>query len=96
MRGAAYPQHGLRGTLPVRKPCATRSHGYLLPCPHELDPSHTTVAVRWLPGAPALAGIVRRPTSTPRLMAEAFIITLAVIALVWLAWVAFWLTEHRW
>jgi hypothetical protein len=29
-------------------------------------------------------------------MAEAFIITLAVIALVWLAWVAFWLTEHRW
>ena len=42
------------------------------------------------------AAIVRRPTSTPRLLAEAFVTTLAVIALVWLAWVALWLIEQRW
>ncbi len=43
-----------------------------------------------------LAAIVRRSTSTPRLLAEAFVTTLAVIALVWLAWVALWLIEQRW
>jgi hypothetical protein len=32
---------------------------------------------------------VRRATSAPRLMAEAFI-----TALVWLAWTAFWLIEQ--
>ena len=35
-----------------------------------------------------LAALVRRPTSAPRLMAEAFVTALAVIAPVWLAWVA--------
>ena len=34
--------------------------------------------------------------SLPRLLVEAFAITLAVIALVWLGWVALWLLEHRW
>jgi hypothetical protein len=29
-------------------------------------------------------------------VAEAFVTALAVIALVWLAWVALWLLEHRW
>jgi hypothetical protein len=38
----------------------------------------------------------RRPTSAPPLVAEAFVTTLAVIALVWLAWVALWLIEQRW
>jgi hypothetical protein len=33
-----------------------------------------------------------RSTSVPRLAVEAF----AVIALVWLAWVALWLLEQRW
>jgi hypothetical protein len=42
------------------------------------------------------ATVVRRPTSAPRLMAEAFVTALAVIALVWLAWVALWLIEQRW
>ena len=35
-----------------------------------------------------LAAVVRRPTSSPRLLAEAFGTTLAVIAL--------WLLEQRW
>ena len=43
-----------------------------------------------------LAALVRRPTSAPRLVAEAFVTTLAVTALVWLAWVALWLIEQRW
>ena len=42
------------------------------------------------------AAIVRRPTSLPRLLAGAFGSTLAVIALVWLGWVALWLIELRW
>ena len=43
-----------------------------------------------------LASLLRRPVSLPRLIVEAFAITLAVIALVWLGWVALWLIEHRW
>jgi hypothetical protein len=43
-----------------------------------------------------MAALVRRPTAAPRLLVEAFVTTLAVIALVWLAWVAFWLIEQRW
>jgi hypothetical protein len=43
-----------------------------------------------------LAAVVRRPTSTPRLLVEAFAVTVAVIALVWLAWVVLWLLEQRW
>jgi hypothetical protein len=43
-----------------------------------------------------VAALVRRPTSAPRLVAEAFVTTLAVIALVWGAWVALWLVEQRW
>jgi hypothetical protein len=34
--------------------------------------------------------------SAPRLLVEAFVTTLAVITLVWLAWVALWLIEQRW
>jgi hypothetical protein len=43
-----------------------------------------------------LVTIVHRPTSAPRLVAEAFVAALAVIALVWLVWVALWLVEQRW
>jgi hypothetical protein len=43
-----------------------------------------------------LAALVRRPTSPPRLVVEAFAVTVAMIALVWLAWVALWLLEQRW
>jgi hypothetical protein len=43
-----------------------------------------------------LAALVRRPTSVPRLVGEAFAVTVAVIANVWLAWVALWLLEQRW
>jgi hypothetical protein len=32
----------------------------------------------------------------PRLVVETFAGALAVIALVWLAWVGFWLIEQRW
>ena len=64
--------------------------------PHrsQATPGASTVAavVALLP----LAALVRRPTSAPRLVAEAFVTTLAVIALVWLAWVALWLLEQRW
>jgi hypothetical protein len=43
-----------------------------------------------------LAAMVRRPTSAPRLVVEAFITALAVIAAVWASWVLLWLIEHRW
>ncbi len=43
-----------------------------------------------------LAATVRRPTSAPRLMAEAFLTALAVIGTFWLAWAALWLIEQRW
>jgi hypothetical protein len=57
--------------------------------------------VEQLPFASAIAhlplvALMRRPTSTPRLVAEAFVTALAVIALVWLSWVALWLLEQRW
>jgi hypothetical protein len=44
----------------------------------------------------SLAALVRRPTSAPRLVVEAFVTTFSVIALVCLAWVALWLLEQRW
>ena len=43
-----------------------------------------------------LSVVVRRPTSSPRLVPETFGTTLAVIALVQLAWIALWLIEQRW
>jgi hypothetical protein len=43
-----------------------------------------------------LAALVRRPTSAPRLLVEAFVVTLAVIAAVWAGWLALWLLELRW
>ena len=43
-----------------------------------------------------LAALVRRPTSAPRLVAEAFLTALAAIAFAWLAWVTLWLIEQRW
>ena len=75
-------------------PCSTRVVSYLarmswfLPTPLLLFAG----IVALLP----LAALVRRPTSAPRLVAEAFVSALAVIALVWLAWVALWLIEQRW
>jgi hypothetical protein len=35
-------------------------------------------------------------SSAPRLAVEAFITALAVIGLVWLAWVVLWMIEQRW
>jgi hypothetical protein len=43
-----------------------------------------------------LAAVVRRPTSVPRLVAETFVVTLAVIAAVWAAELLLWLIEQRW
>ena len=43
-----------------------------------------------------LARLLRRPVSGPRLLVEAFVTALAVVAVVWLAWIARWLVEHRW
>jgi hypothetical protein len=56
------------------------------------------VRMSWLLPTPLLplVALLRRPTSTPRLVAAAFVTALAVIALVWLVWVALWLVEQRW
>jgi hypothetical protein len=43
-----------------------------------------------------LAALVSRSTSAPRLVAEAFVTALVVIAFFWLTWVALWFIEHRW
>jgi hypothetical protein len=42
-----------------------------------------------------LAAVVRGPTP-PRLVVEASAVTLAVITVVWAAWLLLWLIEHRW
>jgi hypothetical protein len=39
---------------------------------------------------------VRRPVPPSRVAVETFITALAIIALIWLGWVALWLLEHRW
>jgi hypothetical protein len=43
-----------------------------------------------------LAAVLRWPTSAPQLMVETFVVTLAVIAAVWLGWIALWVLEQRW
>jgi hypothetical protein len=43
-----------------------------------------------------LAAVVRRATSVPRLIVEAFPVTVVVIALVWAGWLLLWLLEQRW
>jgi hypothetical protein len=40
--------------------------------------------------------IVRRPTSTPRLIVEAFAATTTVIAMACVGWALLWLIEQRW
>jgi hypothetical protein len=50
-----------------------------------LDPPHAPAARRQ-----------QGPVSGPRLFVEAFAVTLAMIALFWLGWVALWLLEQRW
>jgi hypothetical protein len=40
-----------------------------------------------------LAALVRRPTSAPRLVVEAFAVTLMVVVTVWAGWVLLWLLE---
>jgi hypothetical protein len=42
------------------------------------------------------ATVVRRPTSAPRLVVEAFITALAVIGALWLGWDVLSLLEQRW
>ena len=56
--------------------CYRGSMNWILPAPTLLF-----AGVALLP----LATLVRRPTSAPRLLAELFVTTLAVIALIWLA-----------
>ena len=67
---------------------------------HELDPAHPAAAVRWPrgndPSGPPLAAVVRRPTSPRPLFAEALGISLAVIGIVWLTWIALWVLDQRW
>jgi hypothetical protein len=67
--------------------CLT-THGWHLPTPLLLVAG---IGVLW-----PLATIVRRPTSPGRLLGEAFVTTLAMIAAVWASWVLLWLLEHRW
>jgi hypothetical protein len=43
-----------------------------------------------------LTALLRRPTSAPRLVVEAFAVTVAIIAAVWAGWVLLWLLEQRW
>jgi hypothetical protein len=43
-----------------------------------------------------LVAVVRRPTSAPRLVGEAFAVTIAVIAAVCVGWILLWLLEQRW
>jgi hypothetical protein len=43
-----------------------------------------------------LAAVVRRPMSALRLVTEALITALAIIALVWLGWVVLWWIEQHW
>jgi hypothetical protein len=43
-----------------------------------------------------LAALMRRPTSAPRLIAEAFAVAIAVIGAFWLGWLALWLIEQQW
>jgi hypothetical protein len=62
--------------------------GWILPTPLLLFAG----AIALLP----LAALMRRTTSAPRLVIEAFVTTLVVIAVFWLVWVALWLIEHRW
>jgi hypothetical protein len=44
---------------------------------------------------PPLAALVRRTTTLPRLVAQAVGTTRAVIALVWVAWIAGWRRERH-
>jgi hypothetical protein len=60
---------------------------WLLPRPHLLFAG----VVALLP----LVAIVRRPTTAPRLVAEAFLTALGAIELVSLAWMPLWQIE-RW
>jgi hypothetical protein len=43
-----------------------------------------------------LAVVVRRPTSSPRLLGEAFGTTPVVIGVVQFAWLALWFLEQHW
>ncbi len=43
-----------------------------------------------------LAVLVRRPMSAPRLAGEAFLVTLGVMAVFWVGWLALWMVEQRW
>ena len=40
--------------------------------------------------------LARRSVSVPRLMAEAFITTIATVGVVWPGWGVLWLIEQRW
>jgi len=42
-----------------------------------------------------LTFVLRRPTSAMRLLVEAYVAKVAVIAAFWLAWVAYWVIEQR-
>ena len=73
---------------PMRLSNTLRRRSWLLPTP--------LLIVAGVVAVVPLAFLLRRPVSLPRLIVEAFAVTLAVIALVWLGWVTLWLLEHRW
>ena len=56
----------------------------LLPWIYDLDPALTAAAVRRCRGLRAPGVLLRRPASLPRLLVEAFAVTLVVIATFWL------------
>lgn len=63
---------------------------------NELDPAAAAVAIRRRRGTLALDR-APAPAAVPAcLLAEAFAVTLAVIAVFWLGWVLLWLLEQRW
>jgi hypothetical protein len=47
-------------------------------------------------GLVPIAAVVLRPTSAPRLVAETFLVTLAITALVWLTWAALVIDVGEW
>ena len=70
----------------------------MLPCDDELALAHTAAAVRRRRGTVAEAHDRRQgpPCHDAPLVVEAFITTLAVMGIVWAAWIALWLIEQRW
>ena len=94
--GVPYTLHDTNGTVTRRGPqpdhkgvCSRALMSWTLPTPLLL---FAGIVALW----PLTTIVVHRPTSSPRLLVEAFAVTLAVIGAFWVAWVAYWLIEQRW